>query len=201
MLIYLTLLLASGSIAAAQVYKWVDDKGVVHYTDKPPSKDSKPAKLPPLHTYKPEGSTEPASAGMEALDGTPAEAPQITLVSPTADQTFHAAEGTVPVSVQTSTALFGDQRLMYFLDGASRSPPIAETSFTLTGVERGTHTVSVALVDSAGNELSRSAAVTFHMQPPTILEPFSAPQPPLSSPRQPAAPKAPTVPKPPPPVP
>jgi hypothetical protein len=33
---------------ADDVYRWVDKAGLVHYTSKPPTKDSKPADLPPL---------------------------------------------------------------------------------------------------------------------------------------------------------
>ena len=32
----------------AEVYKWEDAQGKVHYTSKPPSPDAKPAKLPPI---------------------------------------------------------------------------------------------------------------------------------------------------------
>src|SRR5690242_19267107 len=39
-----------------QVYKWVDEKGVIHYTDKPPTQNATPAKLPPLQTFR-EGTT------------------------------------------------------------------------------------------------------------------------------------------------
>ena len=34
--------------AAAEVYRWVDENGVVHYTDKPPAPGAEPAKLPKL---------------------------------------------------------------------------------------------------------------------------------------------------------
>jgi len=37
----LAMLFAGATVAAADLYKWTDDKGIVHYSDTPPSKDRK----------------------------------------------------------------------------------------------------------------------------------------------------------------
>lgn len=37
----LAMLFAGATVAAAELYKWTDDKGIVHYSDTPPSKDRK----------------------------------------------------------------------------------------------------------------------------------------------------------------
>lgn len=174
--------------AGAEVYKWVDDKGVVHYTDKPPGQNAKPARLPPLQTYK--GGTTPDLNRYESR--TPATAPAaggatpaIEIVSPTQDQTFFSGESSVVVAVDLS--LTEGQQLVYFLDGAAKSPPVSQTSYELKGVERGSHTVSVALIAEDGRELGRSAPVTIHMKPPSLISRPGAPRTPGSPqpPRQP----------------
>jgi len=149
-----------------QVYKWVDKDGVVHYSSQPPTDNAKPAKLPPLQTYK--GGTVPK---LEKFDKAPPKAntgyAQIQIVAPSHDETFRGGERVVPVGVLVTPALEPNQRLIYLLDGTPASAPTTDTSFALTGVDRGTHTVTVSLVDATGNELASSNSVTFHVKPPT----------------------------------
>lgn len=159
-----------------QVYKWVDKDGVVHYSSQPPADGAKPAKLPPLQTYK--GGTAPKLEKFDKASpkGNAAYA-QIQIVAPSHDETFRGGERVVPVGVMVTPALEPSQRLIYLLDGTPASQPTTDTSFALTGVDRGTHTVTVSLVDAAGNELASSGVVTFHVKPP-IVNQANKPKPP-----------------------
>lgn len=155
------------------VYKWVDDKGVVHYTDQPPTENAKPAELPPLQTYP--GGSNPDLYRFDTprggAGGKPVAAARngmIDIVTPAQDETFRGGDRTVPVAVVVTPPLTPDQRLIYFLDGAPQSLPTTDTSFAFTGVDRGSHAVSVALVDETGQELGRSGTVTVHVKPPTV---------------------------------
>jgi Domain of unknown function (DUF4124) len=169
----LLVVMASSAIAKDEVYKWVDDKGVVHYTDKPPAKNATPAKLPPLQTYK-EGTTPnlnkyakpvaPGATGAAAAGG----AVNVEIVTPSREETFRGGERVVPIAVVVTPQIGAGQRLIYLLDGSPASQPTTDTSFALTGVERGQHTVSVTLVGEAGDEIASSNGVTFYMQPPTV---------------------------------
>ncbi|MGQ0586681.1 MAG: DUF4124 domain-containing protein [Gammaproteobacteria bacterium] len=167
--------------AKDQVYKWVDKDGVVHYSNQPPAEGAKPAKLPPLQTYK--GGTnpnlsrfdKPGAKGGAAAGG----AVNIEIVTPSNDETFHGGERVVPVAVMVTPQIGAGQKLIYLLDGRPASPPTTDTSFALTGVDRGTHSVSVTLVGEAGDEIAASGSVTFHMRPPTVdqAKPANAPKP------------------------
>lgn len=159
---------------AAEVYKYTDEKGVVHYSDKPPGKGAKPANLPPLHTYsplattpKPESTTaSPAAAGGDF---------SLRVIAPEPDQTYRDPLGTVGISVAVTPEIPGGHGLIYFVDGAPVSgDPVTATSFTASGVERGQHTVEVSLVDGDGQEVARSAPVTIHLKQP-IAKPRPAP--------------------------
>jgi hypothetical protein len=88
------------------------------------------------------------------------------VVTPARDETFRGGERTVPVAVVVTPPLAEGQRLIYLLDGVPQTAPTPDTSFALTNVDRGSHTVSVTLVDRAGNPLANSSGVTFHMKPP-----------------------------------
>ena len=176
-----------------EVYKWVDENGVVHYTDKPPAENATPAKLPPLQTYK--GGTAPDLRRYDkpTRNGKPTGLAQLDLVTPSHDETFRSGERTVPIAVVVTPPLGEDQRLIYLLDGTPQSTPTADTSFAFTGVERGSHTASVMLVDTAGNELATSTSVTFHVKPPIAgqadkFKPKPPPQTPGNKPK-PAPPK------------
>ncbi len=55
------MLLALALPAAADMYKWVDDKGVTHYSETPPPEGTKSKKLD-LPTATPSGDTRPETA-------------------------------------------------------------------------------------------------------------------------------------------
>jgi hypothetical protein len=168
----LALLLAAGT-AFGDVYRWVDDKGVVHYSDKAPSKDAKPTELPPVQTFKPQAVTSgqplggPTTTVNSNGDQSGSSGYRPNVAQPAANDTLRDAEGRVNVVVGNPS---GDQGILYvyYLDGAAKSPPTQASSFELAGVERGEHHVAVAATDTSGRELSRSAPVTFYQKPPTV---------------------------------
>ncbi len=55
-LLAMLMLILASSIATAEVYKWVDDQGAVHYGDRPPATaiDSRSMTLPPAPTRDPD---------------------------------------------------------------------------------------------------------------------------------------------------
>jgi hypothetical protein len=162
-------LVLAATAAAADVYRWVDDKGVVHYGDKPQHPGDQPVALPQLQTYKsgtaPPGFDNSADASSSANPKVPAAATSIAITAPEADETIRDADGKVQVNVSGQPG--HGQGLVYYLDGtAQNEAPTSATSYLMSGVERGDHNIAVALVGTDGQELSRSAAVTIHMMPP-----------------------------------
>jgi hypothetical protein len=153
--------------AFGQVYKWVDEKGVVHYTDKPPSPNATPAKLPELQTFRSPviaAPDAPADRTDAATPPAPAGTARVRIESPADDATVRSIE--LPVSVSVTPGLAEGQRLVYYLDGSARTLPTTSTSVTLSAIGRGTHQITVSLVDGAGREIRRSAPVTVHFMPP-----------------------------------
>ena len=168
--------LCSMSLAVAaekdKVYKWVDKQGVVHYSNKPPEEGAQPAQLPPLQTYK--GGTPPAdlskystSASAPDKAALPAAgAGKVTILSPAPEETIREADQAIAVAVEVPGGLSG-RRLVYYLDGKASGGPTNNTTMSVSNVERGSHTLAVALVDGDGKEVGRSSSVTFYMKPPT----------------------------------
>jgi hypothetical protein len=154
--------------AAADVYRWVDDQGVVHYSDKPPTKDAKPVELPKLETF-PSGSP-PSNLGQAVTADQHADSsgPGLAILTPEANETFRGdsnQEVIVTITVPPKPA----RGVIFYYDGtALNADPTHDASYTLTNVERGQHTVEVALIGQDGKELERSTPVVFFMKPSTV---------------------------------
>ena len=165
-LIAVTLACLSLAAAADEVYRWVDSSGVVHYSDKPQAPSDKPVALPHLQTYAP-GSAPPGFVPAPAAAGAAkAAATAISIASPAPEETIRDAEGKFTVTVNASPQ--AGEGLIFYLDGtAQNQDPTPSTAFLYSGVERGQHSISAALVGSDSHELARTEAVTIYMMPPT----------------------------------
>ena len=148
---------------SADVYRWTDDKGVVHYTDKPPAGNAKPVELPKLQTYKPSAaSTRAPAAAPDDAAAAPVAASNIAIVTPQPEETIRDSEGKVSVVVNATVET--GQGLVYYLDGKAQNEPTPSTGYLMLGVERGEHQISAALVASDGRELARAGPVKFYRQ-------------------------------------
>jgi hypothetical protein len=165
-----------GPQAMAEVYRWVDDKGVVHYGDRAPDAKTQPAVLPELQVIpagpKPAPVAVPAGEGVATAPSAPlqAEPPKlkISITTPTPEQVFHDTSREVPVRVELGSPLPEGAVLMYYLDGrAQNAKATREFSATLRDVDRGSHLIDVAIVDASGRQLIRTPPLIVHVQPPT----------------------------------
>ena len=159
----------------AGVYRWTDDKGVVHYSDAPPTPNAQPTALPQLQTFDakslakgtPVGSSGDSAANSPAptavSDAAPAATARLAITSPQDQATIRDDSGGITVSV---TTIEESALLVYYLDGkAQNDQPTPSTSFLIENVDRGTHTLEVATVDANGQQTSRSAKVTIYYMP------------------------------------
>jgi hypothetical protein len=96
--------------------------------------------------------------------GVPRAAAQgnIAIVRPAAEETVHSNEGNMTVSVGVPRRIAPGNQVVILLDGREVARG-AGTSFPLTSVERGSHTLQARVVDGNGNVLVASQPVTFHM--------------------------------------
>ncbi len=168
-LIAVTLACLSSAAIAGDVYRWTDDKGVVHYSDKPQAPSDKPTELPHLQTYN-HSASPPTSAPLGDIPATPAKAEAggggvFAIVSPAQDETIRDAEGKFTVTV--SGSLQPGEGVVYYLDGtAENKEPTPSTAFLYARVDRGEHSVSAALIGADGRELEHTPAVSVHVKPP-----------------------------------
>jgi hypothetical protein len=158
----------STAAVATEIYRWVDNKGVVHYSDKPLAPSDKPAELPHLQTYahgaNPGGL--PPARSENAAPPPKRQGGALAIVAPAPDETIRDAEGKFTVTVAANPK--EGEGLIYYLDGtAENAEPTPSTAYLYSGVERGDHSVAAALLGADGKELER-ATVNVHVMPPTV---------------------------------
>jgi hypothetical protein len=157
----------------AQVYRYVDKDGVVHYTDKPPSRDAKPVELPPLHTVPalevaPQQGVRTAPVA-EQIPEQGYTAARIT--SPQPEAIIRDAQRMVSISVNLSPPLRPGHLVRFELDGTPIGPALAQTSTSVHVPNPGEYRVSAAVLDELGREVQRTDSVKFFMRPPIARAP------------------------------
>ena len=156
------------SSANAEVYRWHDEQGRVVYSDEyvPGAELVDVSDLP---TYTPTPILQPV-VDLEKDDSTEEELVpdyQLSITSPEHDQTVRANDGNLDVTIELTPDLDNEKRgdqLIVLVDGQQQGSAISEINFKLTNIDRGTHTLTVSVVDSDGRILKISKAVTFHLQ-------------------------------------
>jgi len=160
---------------AATVWRWVDENGVVHYSDRPVEGAERielvGAQTFPGSSLRTAGALEPT--GTATPEPPPAAYRRFEVVSPAQQETLWNIGGTLPVTVELDPPLQAGHRLDVYLDGERRNLGATTTQFSVPEVYRGVHTLQAVIVDESGAEVLRSLAVTFMVQQTSILNPYN----------------------------
>jgi hypothetical protein len=163
LLVGLCLAVWLGGIGAAAradttLYKWVDQDGVTHYSDRP-APGAEQVQIPRAQTYK----------------GTPTVAPQarranaktvfkgysrVEITYPEDGQTIANTGGIVAAVAAVEPSLAAGHQLWFSLDGTRQNEPSPGLTATLQ-VVRGNHTLEVTIADESGRDIVSSAPVSF----------------------------------------
>lgn len=175
----LTLTLATSALAATKIYRVVDADGNVIFTDVPPEQrrgseqTSEVIDVRPANAYdSPDRRRDQTGRDLwivedaNAEEGEPTDVPvvytEVAVLSPAADEAVRANDGTILVSGAVRPELGEGHQVQLTLDGAVHSQSVS-AQFTLTNVDRGTHSVSLSVVDQNGAVLATSATHRFHV--------------------------------------
>jgi hypothetical protein len=163
-------LTAVPAFAGQTVWKWVDEKGVTHFSDQPmpgatkmelnsaPSSSSEPA---PAYT-PPESTTRPTGPAYSRL----------AVESPQQDESIVNSGGKVTVSLAATPSISPAHVVTLYLDGARvEGFPPTGTSYELSEVPRGTHTVKFVVSTRQGELVQESPSTTFHLRQESIAKP------------------------------
>ncbi len=185
-ILHISIFILAFSCAHAEIFKWVDGDGNIHYGDQPDSAAAKPMKkLPGLSTYAPPVTPEKSEDMSEEDRGVVASpaadkksAPgyrSIDIVSPEDQATVRSSPGTVSVFVALAPVLREGDYLKVILDGSPSKAKYQGTVINLQNVDRGEHKLAVAVYSKQGKELLRSGTRTFFLHR-TIAKPRPAPR-------------------------
>ncbi|NUT75094.1 DUF4124 domain-containing protein [Pseudomonas sp. C1C7] len=148
---------------SAEVFTYVDAQGNRVFTDQPKPGN---AKRVPLGT----GNRMPAPdiAPSLATTSKPAEKPQLRydmlrILVPEPDATVRSTAGEIIVSVTSEPGLQKGHRYRLLLDGQPTAEPGLSPVFPLTNVDRGTHQLSVEILDEQDRIVERTANQPMHM--------------------------------------
>ena len=165
--------LVSVTAFSATVYKWVDENGVTHYSDQPHENAEKVQVAAP-QTYKATTAAQPRrTTGQIPSDQVrqPNTYESCAVLSPGNDETLSNAFS-VTTSVQVSPAPHDGDQVVVFFDGKPIPGfPTGGGSFTISDVDRGSHTLQAMVRDSSGKVLCQSSNVSFTVLQPSVLNP------------------------------
>jgi len=155
---------------AATVYKWVDENGIVHYSDQPHPNAQKIG-VQPAQTYKADTPAAPAGPTPPPAAAAPPPYQGCAIAQPTDDQTFTSVDS-LSIVVHTDPELRPGDQIFLMLDGQPLNGGAATGShFTLTPVDRGTHSLQAVVRDSDGAVRCQTPGVSYNVQQPSLLNP------------------------------
>jgi hypothetical protein len=167
----------SSTAAAADVWKWVDEKGITHYSDQPVAGATKIE----VRTGNVIG-TAGTFSGSPSASSTAQQPPAVTnyrnfeIWRPEPEQTFSNTAGQIDVEIRIEPEVQPQHQLSLYLDGklVTGSPRNA-LSYSLSDVARGAHQVTAAIADRNGKTIQETKAVVFYVRQESIANPPTGP--------------------------
>ncbi len=157
--------------AHAELFKWKDAEGNIIYSDQPPpGKEKSEAKveketLPQIIAVPAEQPTSISSSSSPKEKISYNKVKSLVITEPKHDEALRENSGNVSINVRVDPINFAENGsiLAIYMDGkeVAKGP---ETSVQLLNVDRGTHTLKVELINSAGNVILATRPTVFHLQ-------------------------------------
>ena len=163
-------LLVAPIATAGEAYVWTDDKGVVHYSDRPFPGATK------IELAEPNTGQSPAPRRADAASSETTEQPaedaaplDVTVaIGALPDRLLVSVDngGELNVSLTLNPPLRPGHQVRVYFDGNAQVVP--GTSFQLSEVWRGVHNLQAEVLDETGRMLIRSQTNRFYVQQTTV---------------------------------
>jgi len=170
--IFLVLGLLAAQGALADAYKWTDDDGIVHFSDRPQPGairvDLGETKRPRPAATRRTASSAPASTDSDTAEPAgPFRYESLEVASPAPEQTLWNIEGALTISLALTPGLQPGHQVRAYYDGNARM--VQGTSFELEEVYRGVHNIQAEVLDATGKLMIRSRPNRFYVQQNTVI--------------------------------
>jgi hypothetical protein len=154
--------------AHAGVYTYIDADGNRVFTDQPQSDNAEKIELAPSNAMHPT-EVPPPPASPEALPKEPSYQ-VLRILVPEPDATIREMTGNLIVSATVEPGLHAGHNFRLIMDGKPASEAGRSPVFPLENVDRGTHQISVEIVDAHGRIVERTPSQPFHMKRISLAE-------------------------------
>lgn len=163
-IVLFALILGAGA-AAAQAYKWTDDNGIVHFSDRP-APGAEEIVLPGANASAPEPprsnpGTQAAGSGSQP-EPAPFAYQRFAVSVPGSEETLWNIEGVLNVALDLQPGLQPGHRIRVYFDGEPLA--VTGTSFQINEVWRGAHNIQAEVLDETGRLMIRSQTSRFYVQ-------------------------------------
>ncbi|MBL4658977.1 MAG: DUF4124 domain-containing protein [Alcanivoracaceae bacterium] len=152
--------------AAGKIYKYTDENGNVHYSDKKPFEDAQEAQLKSL-TIIESTNIESNSSWKRARHKEKFKAydfDNFVISSPQAEETIWGSGGNVSFTVNINGKLPPNYRIKFYLDDQPHGK-VKSNSQLIADVERGEHTIYAQVIDASTRKVIKtSPKVIFHLK-------------------------------------
>lgn len=163
---YLLLSLLTVTVQA-QIYKWTDSQGNVHFSDKP-HQGAQEIELPEVQTYSPPPVPQANANNQENGEEETDSYESISITQPENEATLRNNQGLVNVSVELKPSLKTGDKLQMIFDGQKLGAAQTTPNFIINNVYRGSHTIAVQVVNADGKVLMTSDSITIFMHRPRV---------------------------------
>ncbi|WP_085581800.1 MULTISPECIES: DUF4124 domain-containing protein [unclassified Pseudomonas] len=150
--------------ASAEVFTYTDAQGNRVYTDQPRG-NAKRVQLTTSNRMPATSAGNPSSSTKNPAPEPPAfRYDMLRVLIPEPDATIRSSAGELIVSVTSEPGLQPGHRYRLLLDGQATGEPGPSPVFPLSDIDRGSHNLSVEILDGQGRTVERTANQPFHMQ-------------------------------------
>lgn len=177
-----TVLAQSSKSSTTTLYRWVDDNGVIHFSDSPrpgaqdPSEDEFKVRAPnvsrsprPSPSSVSSATSTDGDADASGITPAPLGYQSLSITSPANGDTLWNIGGTLNVSLQVSPGLQPGDGIVILMDGrVMNQRPATSTSVTLSNVYRGEHVLVASIRDANGVQQIASPPIRFVVQQSTV---------------------------------
>ena len=161
-------MLLTSMAVSAQIYRTTDEQGNVVFTDTPPA-GSGPAETVELQqintTPAPPTRTAPQAEQQPEEEAAPLS---VSIVSPAPETSIPMGPGNFTVDAKVAPGLGSGESLQLYIDSIPWGGPQRETTWALTNIFRGAHDLSVAVINSEGEQLASSDPVRVFVHRPSV---------------------------------
>jgi hypothetical protein len=170
-LVYIIIGLFAGGALATEVYRWTDEQGQVHFSDRP-KEGADRIEIRDAQTFQAPEVQPRTSSSQRVEPEAPFRYRSLEIVQPTQEEVLWNIEGQLDVSMRLEPRLQTGHNLELFLDGQPvENLRPGSTQAKLTDVFRGVHVLTASVRDQNGEVLIESQPRTFAVQQTSIQNP------------------------------